>query len=609
VRWDIIRPIRRPANSGCNQNCIVLRAIARLAPGATLDQARGQMAAALAADPGENARIGPWPILLHEQVVGPVRPALVALTGAVGLVLLLACVNLASLGLVRAGARAREFAVRGALGAGRGRILRQLVTENLVLAGTGGLLGLLLGIAGARILGSLVPEAVLALQPVTLDATVALFAIGVTGLSAVFFGVLPAVRSARPDLMGVLRAAHPEGARRAGRLRRALVVAELAIALTLLVGAGLLLRTLLHLRSTDLGFTPDRLVQVGLAFPTSRYPQVEAVAASTTLLLDRLRAHPAIRAAEVSDLPPLSPGGDQDIGVFADGIAPEPGSPVVGLWYRSVSPGTLDLLGIQLVAGRGFGPEDRAGRAELSGILTEEAARRLWPGQEAVGRFVSSEPGGQGTRVRIIGVVRDVRHDGPRDPVKPQLFVPNAQLTSRGPVLLVEPAGTVAAAVTAVRAAVRERDPLMPVPEAVPLADRVQGALAIPRRFATILGAFAGAALLLALVGVFGAMAYAVSLREREIGVRLALGADPARVEGWLLREGGMLTGAGILLGLGLSLAGTRLLSAALHGVGAIDPLTFGVVVVGLGGAALLACWIPARRARRIDPVTALRAD
>lgn len=609
VAWDLVRPLRRPADSGCNHGCIVYRAIARLAPGATLQQARQQMTAALAVDAAENERVGPWPIPLQEQIVGPVRPALVALTGAVGLVLLIACVNLASLGLVRAGARAREFAVRGALGAGRGRILRQLVTENLVLAGAGGLLGLALGAAGARLLGALVPPAVLALQPVTIDVTVTAFAIGVTGLAALLFGILPAIRAARPDLMGVLRTAHPDGAQRVGLARRALVVAELAIALTLLVGAGLLLRTLLNLQRTDLGFAPGQVLQVGLAYPSSRYPEIATVASATDLLLERLRANPAIRSAEVNDVPPLTPGGDQDVGVLADGAAPGPGGQGVGLWYRSVSPGALRLLGIRLVAGREFGPEDEVRGGELAGILTEEAARRLWPDQDPVGRFVSSQPGGEGTRVRIIGVAADVRHDGPRQPVKAQLFLANAQLTSRGPVLLVEPSGPPEAAAGAIRATIRELDPLMPVPVATPLAAGVADALAMPRRFATILGSFAAAALLLALVGVFGAMAYVVNLREREIGVRLALGADPRRVESWVLREGALLTATGVALGLGLALAGTRLLGATLHGVGAIDPLTFGVVVAVIGGTALVACWIPARRVRAIDPVMALRAE
>lgn len=606
--WELVRPLRRPVTSGCNQGCIVYRAIARLAPGASLDQARDQMAAALAADPAENTRIAPWPVPLHEQVVGPVRPALVALSGAVGLVLLIACVNLASLGLVRAGVRAREFAVRGALGAGRGRILRQLVTESLVLAGTGGLLGLLLGIVGARLLASLVPDAVLALQPITIDGTTALFALAVTGVAVTLFGMVPALRGARPDLMGVLRSAHPEGARRAGVARRALVVAELAIALTLLVGAGLLFRTLLNLQRTDLGFTPDQVLQVGLAYPVARYPDIQSVAAATDRLLDQLRSNPAIRAAEVNDVPPLTAGGDQDIGMLPDGMMSGPGAEEVGLWYRSVSAGALGMIGIRLIAGRDFGPLDRAG-GEISGILTEEAARRLWPGQDPIGRLITSQPGGGGTRVRIVGLAADVRHDGPREPVKAQLFVPNAQFPSRGPVLLVEPAGNREAAIAAVRSAIREHDPLMPVQSLTPLMSGVLDALAIPRRFATILGIFAASALVLALVGVFGAMAYVVNLREREIGIRLALGADPGRVESWLMREGALLTAAGLLLGLGLSVAGTRLLAATLHGVGAIDSLTFATVSLVMGGTALLACWIPARRVRRIDPVTALRGN
>ena len=610
--WQILRPLRRPATSGCNHGCVVMRAIGRLAPGASIEVAHQQAGAALARlvaeNPEENDRIGSRLVPLQEQLTGPVRPALVALFGAVAFVLLIACVNLASLTMVRSAARAREFGVRAALGAGRDRIVRQLLTESLVLALAGGGLGVLLGIAGTRLLAVLVPPAIREVQAITVDGVAIGFLVALTIDSGVLFGLLPALQGARPDLMGVLRGAHAEGGRRVGRLRRVLVVAELSIALVLLVGAGLLLRTLVNLQRTDLGFRPGDLVVAGLNYPAARYPDMGPVAIAVDGLLERLRSDPAIAAAEVNDVPPLTPGGDQDITALADGVVPPPGTETTGLWYRSVSSGALRLLGMRLVAGRDFGPEDRAG-AGLSAIITEEAARRLWPGQDPVGRYFTTGPGPDATRATVIGVVADVRHDGPREPLKAQGFLPYAQLPVRTPSVLIEPSGDPAAAIASLRRILREADPAMPLAAIGTFRDRLEGVTALPRHFAAIVGSFAVAAVLLALIGVYGMMAYAVSQRQREIGVRLALGAAPAGMTAWLMGEGARLTAAGVAVGLVLAVASTRVLRASLHGVGTLDLVTFLAVPVVVGLAALLACWLPARRVRTIDPVTALRAD
>jgi predicted permease len=612
VAWEIIRPLRRPATSGCNHGCIVIRAIARLAPGVSLEVASEQAATALgrlvAESPEENARIGAWLIPLHEQLTGPVRPALLALLGAVAFVLVIACVNLASLTLVRSSSRAREFGVRAALGAGRGRIIRQLLTESLLLALVGGGLGFLLAVAGTRALGVLVPPAIRDVQAIAVDGVAVGFMVVLTIACGVLSGLLPALQGARSDLMAVLRSAHGDGERRTGWGRRALVTAELAIALVLLIGAGLLLRTLVNLQRTDLGFRTEGLVVAGLFYPSSRYPEMGTVTAAMDGLLERLRAHPAIRAAEVNDLPPLTPGGDQDITALADGIAPPPGTEVSGIWYRSVTPGAMRVLGMRLVAGREFGPEDRAG-GPMSAIITEEAARRLWPGEDPLGHFFASGPEPGATRATIVGVVADVRHDGPREPLKAQAFLPIAQLPARGLNLLVEPSGDQAAAISALREELRAADPDMPLAAISSFQDRFADVTALPRHFARIVGGFAAAAILLALIGVYGLMASVVGQRQREIGVRMALGADPARMVGWLVGEGARLTAGGVLIGVLLAMAVTRVLGASLHGVEPLDALTFVVVPVILAAAALLACWIPARRARRVDPATALRAE
>ncbi len=610
--WEILRPIRRPATSTCGHGCVVLQAIGRLAPGATQETAHQQMAAVLGrmveADPAENRDIGAWLVPLQDQLVGPVRPALLALVGAVAFVLLLACVNLASLTMVRSAARAREFGVRAALGAGRGRIVRQVMTESLILGLVGGGLGIMLGIAGARVFAALVPAGVREVQPIQVDGTAVLVMVGVTLVCAVLFGLVPALQGARGDVMGVLRGGHPADSRRAGAVRRALVVSELAIALVLLVGAGLLLRTLVNLRQADLGFQPGRVIVAGLSFPTSRYPDAGSVNLAVDALLERLRAHPAVGRAEVIDVPPLSPGGDQDIAALADGVVPPAGTTPSSVWYRAISPGALRLLGVRLLAGREFGPEDRAG-TDLSVIITEETARRLWPGQDPVGRYFVTSREPDARRANVVGVVGDIRHDGPGAPIKAQAFFPVAGLTARALSVLIDPAGDPAAATAALRDLLRATDPLMPLAAITSLGDQFDAVTAMPRRLATIVGAFAAAAVGLALIGVYGLMAYVVAQRQREIGVRMALGAAPERLSRWLVGEGLRLTVVGIGAGLLLAVAGTRVLQASLFGVPALDPAVLLVVPVVVAAAAGVACWLPARRARQVDPVRALRAE
>ena len=612
LAWEILRPTRRPATSTCNHGCITLRAIARLAPGATLEQAHQQVAAVLtrlgAENPQENDRIGPWLVSLHEQVTGPVRPALMALFGAVGFVLLIACVNLASLTMVRSSARAREFGVRAALGAGRGRIMRQLLTESLLLALLGGVLGLWLGALGTRLLTVVVPPAIRGVQVITLDGTVLVFTATLTVLVGVLFGLLPALHGARTDLMGVLRNAHPEGGQRIGRVRRGLVVAELAIALMLLIGAGLLLRTFVNLQRTDLGFRGERLITANIIYPPARYPEMISVSAALDALLERLRAHPAVAAADISSAPPLTPGGDSDIGALADGVPPAPGAEARSLWYRSISPGALRTLGARLLAGRELGAEDRPGMP-LSVIITESAAKRLWPDRDPIGRFFTTGPDPDANRFTVVGVVADMRHEGPRERAKDQVFVSYAQSPTRFLTILLDPADGDAAAVAALRDILHQADPDMPMAAIGSFRQRLSDATALPRHFAIIVGGFAAAAVLLALIGVYGMMAYAVSQRRAELGVRLALGADPSRLTAWLVGQGARTTLAGVALGLVGAVAATRVLRASLHGVSPVDAPTFILVTVAVSLAALLACWLPARRSSAVDPATVLRAE
>jgi len=607
---QIIRPYRRPATSRCLRGCIVLRAIGRMKPGVTFEQADADLqtiqARAARDFPEEEAKVKAWLVPLQEQLTGPVRTALVALLGAVGFVLLLACVNLAGLLVVRGGARAREFAVRASLGAGRRRIVRQLVTESLVLASLGGAVGFLAGWGGARLLAALIPPNVRLVVDIKPDLVVVAFTVGIAVIAGLLFGLLPALQAGRADLMGVLRTATGDGGRRIGRVRSGLVVVELAIAVMLLVGAGLLMRSFLALQRTDLGYRTSGLVTAGVLFPRTSYPQPADAVRRLDDLLARVRANPEIKAIELTDIVPLAGGGDQDMSAFPNG-APA-GNPTPSVWYRSVSPGYLRMMRVRLLAGRMFTDEDRADAPKVA-ILNEEAAKKLFPGVDAVGRLLTNGLDSTANRFTIVGVVASTRTDGPNQPLKSEMFGPIAQFPTRGVNLMVEPARNSEAALLALRGALKETDAAVPLSGVTSLDEGFATVTALPRYFAIIVASFAGMALLLAVVGVYGVMAYVVALRQREIGVRLALGAAPQGIMGWLLGQGARLTAVGLVLGVLSAVMATRVLGALLYGVSALDAVTFAGVAVVLAGASLVACWLPARRARAVDPVVSLRSE
>jgi putative ABC transport system permease protein len=607
---DIIRALRRAPDSGCGRGCIVLRAIGRLQPGITMQQAHADLAAlsARAADlyPETNRGVTAWLIPLKDQITGPTRHQLLALTGAIAFVLLIACVNLASLLLVRGAGRTRELAVRAALGAGRGRLVRQLLVESAVLALLGGLLGLGLGIIGARVLATIVPSSIRAIQDIRVDGPVIGFTALIAGVSGLLFGILPALQSAGRDLMGSIRGGGQRGGRRMQRTLDALVVAEVTLAVTLLVGAGLLLSSFLRMQEVDLGYRARGATLIGVTLPRARYSENARVVAAFDDLLSRLRAHPVITGAELTDVPPLQQG-DQDVTAVAVGEPLPPGGPR-GIWYRSVSPGYRDLMQFRRLAGRDFTPEDREGAPAVA-MVNQEAARLLWAGKDPLGRVLQLGSDSSAPRVTIVGVVASARHDGPNQPYKPELLLPIAQVPSRGVVVVLEAARDPAAAVLAFRTALREVDPLVPMAGITAMEDLVSAAVASPRLNAVLIGAFAGVALLLAMLGVYGVMAYVVSQRRREIGVRLALGAAPAGIRQLVLEQGARLAAVGMVLGLGTALAMGRFLRSLLFEVSLFDPGTLVAVPLLLAAMALLACWIPARRAVRLDPVEAIRAE
>jgi predicted permease len=437
---------------------------------------------------------------------------------------------------------------------------------------------------------------------------VVLFGLGLTLLSALLFGLLPAIQAGSGSLMSVLRSAHPESGRRIGRVRSGLVVLELAIAVMLLVGAGLLMRSFLALQQADLGYRTEGLVSTGMLLPRQKYPNGASANLAIEAVLDRARANPEIRAIEAVDQPPLTGGGDQDISVYPDAAPIPAGQRAPAIWYRTVTPDYMKLMEMRLVEGRLFAPEDRSGTLPVA-IINQEAARRLFPDGRAVGRILATAEDSTADHLSVIGVVESARPDGPSQPYKSELFILLSQYPVRGVALVVEPARDIAGAVAAVRSALKEVDGEVPLGAVSTIGQSFADVTAIPRYFAIIVTAFAAAALLLALVGVYGVMAYVVSLRQREIGVRLALGAAPEGIMKWLLGQGARLALIGLGVGVVAAVATTRVIRSLLFGVGALDAATFAAVAALLTIAALAACWLPARRARAIDPVTALRED
>ena len=497
--------------------------------------------------------------------------------------------------------------MRAALGAGRGRVVRQLLTENLLLALGGGALGIALGIAGTRAFSVLVPKSVLQVQDIRVDGCRARVRCRRHAARGGAVRFVPAVHAVRAGLMNTLRTNTGQSSRQTNRLRSSLVVTQLAFAVVLLVSAGLLLRSFLLMQRVDLGYRTDGVYLTGVAFPRARYADGNRANAALADVLTRLRANPAVKSAEVSDLPPLSGGGDQDMGASPVGVPAAPGRPK-SIWYRSVTPGYFSAMHVRLVAGRGFTVDDRDGAAPV-GIINDEAARRFWPGENPIGRLLEASDSPNKQPLTIVGVVASVRHDGANQPYKNELFLPIDQVPSRGVTLILEPARDVAALGAAVRQALHDVDPLIPVATLDPMSQIVGDTTSLPRLYAMLVGLFAGAALLLAALGVYGVMAYAVAQRQREIGVRLALGAEPSGIRRMVLGESGRLAVIGLVLGLGAAALTGQLIGKLLFGVSGHDAQTFLVVPLVLGAVTVMAAWIPARRAMRLDPLVAIREE
>ncbi len=546
---------------------------------------------------------------LSETLVGDVRPALLMLLGAVGLVTLIACANVANLLLIRATRRGAEIAIRTALGAGRVRLARQLLTESLVLAAAGAAAGLALAAASLDLIVRFAPADVPRLSEVRIDGDVLAFTALWTFAAAFVFGLAPALAALRPGPMRSLRATGADAAsgRGAVRLRRVLVAGQIAVALVLLVAAGLLVRSLARLSAVDPGFRAEQVLAYDLTLPEARYPDEARQAAFTEQILARMRALPGAQSAAAVFYLPLT-GLSFSSSMRIGGAPEDADQPSAQL--RVASADYFRTLGIPLRAGRLFGPEDRYG-APHAILASETAAKKIWPAGDALGKHVrfGARPGTTRIEGEIVGIVGDVRDDelgvGPR----PEFYASIAQAPVAGFHIAIRTAGPPGALAEAARAEVHRLDPELVVNGVSTLREIVSRSVARPRFTARLLLLFAAMALLLSAVGIYGVIAFAVNQRTREIGIRMALGADRRSVRGLVMRDGMRLTLWGVGLGLAGAFAAARLLTDFLYEVRPADLATHATVTLVLLVVALAACWIPARRASRVEPMAALRSE
>ena len=552
---------------------------------------------------------------LHEALVGDTRTGLVVLLGATGFLLLVACANVTHLLLSRMATREREIAVRTALGAGRGRLVRQLITEGLVLAAVGAVFGALLGAVGIDFLVAFGPENLPRLDEVRLDGRVLLFATAATTLTGLVFGLAPLALLHRTDV----RASLQEGARgsTAGgreRTRSMLVIAEVAVAVMLVVGAGLLSRSFARLVSTEPGFDATSVLTLQLELPSGGYRDLNRVSDYYDVLLDRISGLPGVGSVSATASLPF----DREIpflGNFLvrDRVTPEEGEEPRG-HYRQVSPGFFRTMGIDVVSGREFDLRDDR-EAPGVAVVNETMAARHFPGEDPIGRTITGLPphvalgGFLVDEFEIVGVVQDVKYFGLAEPAEPSLYLPVAQAPFRRMYLTVRTDQEPETLAGAVRSEILELDPTIAVARVSTLERVLSGSVARERFSMMLLSLFAVAALVLAVVGVYGVISYGVSQRTGELGIRIAMGADPGSVLRMVMIQGGRLVLVGVAVGLAGALALSRFMASQLYGISATDPFTFAVVALPLTAVALCATALPAFRASRMDPVVALQSE
>lgn len=593
----------------CGFGCYTIRVIARLAPGVSLDAARrsaSRVAARLEEEyPAENGKVGVSIFGLQKDLVRPVERSLWVLLGAVALVLLIACTNVANLLLARSAARESEFAMRVALGAGRASVLRQLLTESVLLALIGGAAGVALAAWATDALSAMAPRlAVPGLAEAGVDLRVLMFTATLTLGSGVLFGFVPALRASRPDIYARTRRGGAQG-----RLASSLVAVQIAMALVLLVGAGLLVRSFEQLSDAELGFDPEGVLTTTLGLPGARYADSDSRISYYESLLDRLEREPGTTSVGATSSLPLG-GIDGDAEFRIEGEPPpDPTDPNVA-WIRRVTGGYFQTVDLPLVAGRSFEDGDDA-RATRVVIVNETLARRYYgyPRRDPLGTRVTFGDGNDPVWRTIIGIVRDTRHFAIRDGTRPAMYFPYAQVPATNMSIVIRTSGDPLDFAASARAAVSAVDAALAASTVAPMTDLVDDALAADRFVTRLLSAFAVVALLLATVGLYGVVSYGASRRRQEMGIRVAMGATGRDIRRLVVRRGLGFA----LLGVGIGIVGaftlTGILEALLYDVPATDVVTFAGTAAVLVAVALLASWLPARKAGRVDPVLVLREE
>jgi putative ABC transport system permease protein len=587
--------------------------IARLRPGETLQHARAEFDAINASYKqqfGSNAdatRFGIFAQTLEDSLVGDLRPSLLVLLAAVGFVLLIACANVANLLLARATAREREIAVRKALGASGGRLVRQLLSESILLSVCGGALGVVLAAALLPAVRSISPGAVPRLAEVRIDGLVLIFSLLLCLITGTVFGLIPALQTSKRDLHATLkeggRGASEGGSR--GRFRAALVVGEIGIALVLMTGAGLLMQSFSQLMHVNPGFSPKNLMAFPMTLPPTRYSQPELQAQFYRQVLEHVRAMPEVQSAGITSYLPLG-GGMRFVFVCPEGRVCEGIGKDPTIAARQVSGGYFETVRTPLLSGRTIEEKDIAGVSPVV-VINETAAKHFFPGQNPIGKHLANSR--DMVQREIVGVVADVKFRALNGADTEEMYLPMAQVPWPTTTLLVRSEANSQALVSAVRAKIAEIDPNLPVAGISSMEQVVGASVAQPKLTMQFAAIFAGFALLLAAIGIYGVMAYSVTARNQEMGIRVALGARPADILRLVVGQGMRMTLIGVALGIVVSLALTRLLASLLFRVEATDPVVFSAAALVLVGAAFAACYLPARRATRVDPIVVLRYE
>ncbi len=592
----------------------VMRVIGRLRGGTPLTQSQTEMSAIAGrlaqSYPDTNKSIGIALIPLQEQIGGKTKGPLWVLLGAVGLVLLIACANVANLLLARAASRQKEISVRVGLGARRSRLVRQLLTESCLLALLGGAIGLLLAFWGTAFLSRALPATISSVEPAKIDLAVLLFTLSLSILTGLGFGLAPALQATRANVTESLKenARSTSGGTSGRRLRNVLVIADVMIALALSVSAGLLMKSFLRLTSVDLGFRQDHLLEMTVRLPRQSYSDQTKISSFYKQLTERLAGLPGVAGVSAASDPPLNGVGGSDTDFFIEGKPlPQPDKRPVA-WYSSVMPNFHQTMGIALLRGRTFNDHDTADSRPVV-LINQTMARRYWGDEDPVGKRISNGDPANPKWKEIVGIVGNVKYFTLEAEQPPMMYMPLDQAPNPGMTIAVRTTGPPLEMATSVRSAVWSLDKNLAIPAFTTMEQFVESASDQPRLLSSLISSFAIMALLLAAIGLYGVMAYTVTERTHEMGIRMALGATRGSLLEMILKQGLKLSALGIVAGLLVSLAVTRVLGAFLFHVGSTDPTTFAGVAMLLAAVAFTASYIPARGAMRVDPMVALRYE